>query len=243
MSTVGDWRLALLLSALLASSCAPGGRGRPSATPVPATSAIEGTVTDTLGQPISEAVVSRFFGAPATTDSTGRFRISGLQPGRLPVGVRGQGYVPGRFDIVVPPESTPRVSIQLVPVRDAQRCLDQRIDPASLQRGPVFRDCEVGREAVRLGSEGGIEFAGVDGTCYQADVLVVVDSTGMVETETARIVRANNARFGRAVLAALPGWRYRPALKNGRPVRQLVLEQARQLRTPPRGYAGTALWP
>jgi hypothetical protein len=60
--------------------------------------------------------------------------------------------------------------------------------------------------------------------CFSALLEFVVGTNGVPETETARIVRANNARYGEAVLASLPQWRFEPARKAGVPVRQIVRE-------------------
>jgi TonB family protein len=51
----------------------------------------------------------------------------------------------------------------------------------------------------------------------------VVDSAGLVEPESLRIVSATQPYFGSAVTAALREAIFRPALLGGRPVRQIVL--------------------
>lgn len=53
-------------------------------------------------------------------------------------------------------------------------------------------------------------------------VLYIVDSTGLVDSSTIRIVRSTHPAFSRAVRAALPRMKFRPALLNGQAVRQLV---------------------
>jgi TonB family protein len=58
--------------------------------------------------------------------------------------------------------------------------------------------------------------------CYFADLEFVVDSLGRPEVATARIVRSNYEAFGTAVLETLQGWRYEPAMRDGKTVRQIV---------------------
>ena len=52
----------------------------------------------------------------------------------------------------------------------------------------------------------------------------VVDTNGVPEQATARIVRSNDAAFGQAVLNSLSRWRYQPATRGGVRVRQVVQE-------------------
>jgi hypothetical protein len=98
-----------------------------------------------------------------------------------------------------------------------------------LARGPVYRDCAVDRRARLLTTNGRPQFQPptppLAGTaCYSAQIEVVVDSAGVPELETVRVVRANDPAFADAVLASLPRWRYQPALKSGVAVRQVVRE-------------------
>ncbi|HEX9754052.1 MAG TPA: TonB family protein, partial [Gemmatimonadales bacterium] len=53
-------------------------------------------------------------------------------------------------------------------------------------------------------------------------VVFVVDSTGLVDTTTFRVIRATHRDFVEAIRAALPGMRFRPAMLGGQAVRQLV---------------------
>jgi hypothetical protein len=61
----------------------------------------------------------------------------------------------------------------------------------------------------------------------------VVDPTGAVEPLTVNIVASPDVAFADAVRAALPGTRFTPAARGGRPVRQLVQLSVRF--DPPRG--------
>ena len=60
-----------------------------------------------------------------------------------------------------------------------------------------------------------------------AAVLYVVDSTGLVDTTSYRVVNATRPEFGDAVRRALPEMRFRPAFEEGHPVRQLVQQTFR----------------
>ena len=109
------------------------------------------------------------------------------------------------------------------------RCVLTHADSAYLASAPVYRDCAVDRRARLLTTAVRPEFSPssrpAGGTaCYSAQIEFVVDSAGVPELATARVVRTNNPSFADAVLATVPGWRYLPALKNGIPVRQIVRE-------------------
>ena len=50
----------------------------------------------------------------------------------------------------------------------------------------------------------------------------VIDTKGVVDTTTFKVIRVSRIEFAQAVRAALPRMRFRPAEKDGRPVRQLA---------------------
>ena len=82
-------------------------------------------------------------------------------------------------------------------------------------------------EAVRLQSNiaASLRFRPAPGAPLAGDSVVVqfvVDATGRPLAETASIAHARDARFAEAVLAALPQWRYAPAVVNGCPIKLLV---------------------
>ena len=93
--------------------------------------------------------------------------------------------------------------------------------------GPVYRDCGVDKKAEPINPSARIDFRApqVGNYCYSADVEFVVNQAGIPESKTVRIVHASEQVFGQAVLDAVSGWRYRPAIKDGRPVRQIVEER------------------
>lgn len=77
------------------------------------------------------------------------------------------------------------------------------------------------RDLLAIGAEGLVR------TIY------VVDTTGMVDTTTIRVVRSDDPRFTASVRTALGQMRFRPARRGGQSVRQLVEQQFRFRITPP----------
>ncbi|MFN2565144.1 MAG: energy transducer TonB [Gemmatimonadaceae bacterium] len=87
----------------------------------------------------------------------------------------------------------------------------------------VYRDCDVDRKARSLGTMARLPYTAASGqTCGRVVVDVVVDSTGRFVQETARVARSTDPSFALAALSTLDAARYEPALKDGRPVPQLV---------------------
>ena len=89
---------------------------------------------------------------------------------------------------------------------------------------PLYRDCAVDQVARFVATDVHPNFRPDSRapTCYSADLEFVVDSLGKPEVGTARIVRTNYESFGRAVLETLQGWKYEPAIRDGKTVRQIV---------------------
>jgi hypothetical protein len=71
------------------------------------------------------------------------------------------------------------------------------------------------RDLLAIGAEGLVK------TIY------VVDATGMVDTTTIQVVRSDDPRFTESVRTALAHMRFRPAIRAGKNVRQLVEQQFR----------------
>ena len=90
--------------------------------------------------------------------------------------------------------------------------------------GPVYRDCAVDRTAHLLNTQIHPDYRPTNPRpmCYSADLEFVVDSTGRPEVPTVRVVRSNDQGFAESVLAMVRAWKYDPALRDGRPVRQIV---------------------
>jgi TonB family protein len=71
------------------------------------------------------------------------------------------------------------------------------------------------RDLISLGVEGSVQ------------AIYVVDTTGQVDTTTVEVVRSDDSRFTESVRTALGQMRFRPAVRAGKPVRQLVAQQFR----------------
>lgn len=86
---------------------------------------------------------------------------------------------------------------------------------------PVYRECSVDRAARPTGSNR-VQFSPSGQACLRAIVDVVVDAEGRVIPATAQTVRSTDPGFLQALLTSLDGRRYEPAVREGRPVAQLV---------------------
>jgi hypothetical protein len=115
-------------------------------------------------------------------------------------------------------------------------CALTPLDSMHLASGPLYRECAVDRPARLLTRDVRLDFdpAPATGTpaCYRAEIEVIVDTAGVPEAETARLLQATDVDFGEAVLRTVPALRYRPARKDGAAVRQVV-QQARALAVVP----------
>jgi hypothetical protein len=90
--------------------------------------------------------------------------------------------------------------------------------------GPVYHDCAVDRAAhVTANVQSDYRPTPSRTTCYSADVEFVVDTAGKPETRTARVIRTNDQQFAESLLASLARWKYDPASRDGRLVRQIVV--------------------
>lgn len=96
-------------------------------------------------------------------------------------------------------------------------------DEFALAGQAVHRECGVDRKARLSGILPRLQYTPSGRqTCGRVIIDVVVDSAGRPVSETARVVRSTEPSFGVAVLNSLDEMRYEPALKDGRPVPQLV---------------------
>lgn len=97
---------------------------------------------------------------------------------------------------------------------------------------PVYRDCGVDRKA-RLTQDVPVDYRPATvarspsraDMCYIAEVEFVVDTDGVPERESIRLIRSTDTAYGNAVLGTVTKWRFTPALKGDLPVRQLVRER------------------
>ena len=111
-----------------------------------------------------------------------------------------------------------------------------KCEPATLAAvwttaGPVYRSCEVDREAKPIGEPPAIKWTPpvTADRCNTALVEFVVDTLGVPEARGARIVRATNPEFGLLHLKSVAARRYSAATKAGIAVRQVVREPVMML--------------
>jgi len=88
---------------------------------------------------------------------------------------------------------------------------------------PLYRACAVSVKARPIANDVRPEFraTGRDRSCFSAVIQVAVDTAGLPEGRTARVVRATDPGFAAAVLAIVPALRFEPARLGERRVRQL----------------------
>jgi hypothetical protein len=103
-------------------------------------------------------------------------------------------------------------------------CRLSQQDSTYLARGPVYRDCAVDKKAALVTTNVHPQFqpTGAERGCLAADVEFVVDTLGVPELGTSRLVRATTSSFGEAVVGMVPSLRYEPARVADHRVRQIV---------------------
>lgn len=107
-----------------------------------------------------------------------------------------------------------------------RRCSGSVPDSATSFAGPVYRDCEVDRAARRKGGEPRLAMSTVGTTglregCYYAELEFVIDTTGAIETSSVRVTRSEMRELLEATRESMNQLRYEPAMKDGKPVRQV----------------------
>lgn len=107
-------------------------------------------------------------------------------------------------------------------------------DSVYLSAGPVFRNCAVDERARPMPSTGRLDFEPPrppivprpgNRQCFSVELQFVVDTLGVPETRTVRVIRTNYLPMAEAVQAAVKDWRYQPARRDGAAVRQIVRER------------------
>lgn len=111
-----------------------------------------------------------------------------------------------------------------------KRCTGSPPDSAWMVAAPVYRDCEVETAARLLRGEGRLNVApGPSGStrsgCLVVEMEFVVDTLGRVELGTARTTRADSRELEAAVQETLVRLEFRPARREDRPVRQMVVHR------------------
>ena len=104
----------------------------------------------------------------------------------------------------------------------AADCALRQSDAAFAQAGPVFRDCAVDRRVRTLTRGVHVDFRPDRVGCYSAVVEFVVDTLGIPEVGTARVVRSTDPAFAQSAVAMLTQLKYEPARRGGMAVRQIT---------------------
>ena len=105
----------------------------------------------------------------------------------------------------------------------ARACDHADQDTSDYLHTPLYRACAVSVKARAIANDVRPEYSpsGRDRSCFSAIIQVAVDTVGLPESRTARVVRASDPGFATAVLAIVPAMRFEPARLGARPVRQL----------------------
>jgi TonB family protein len=115
----------------------------------------------------------------------------------------GQTGAKGQLPFGPPPQYVPDTAFSVLEV-------DQMVERYESSAAPIYP-----RELIALGMQGMVQ------------ATYVVDTTGMVDTTTVKVVQSDDPRFTESVRAALGQARFRPAIRAGKPVRQLVEQKFR----------------
>jgi len=103
-------------------------------------------------------------------------------------------------------------------------CEPAKFNKAWTAQAPVYRSCEVEREATLIGTAPALNWnpSGPVRGCSVAVLEFVVDTLGVPEERGARVVRTTATSLAGAVLRSIPGRRYTVATKDGHGVRQVI---------------------
>lgn len=104
-----------------------------------------------------------------------------------------------------------------------ETCEPQKLDRKWTVSAPVYRSCEVEREATLLGTAPAPNWNPSSArSCNLAVVEFVVDTLGIPEERGARVVSTTTPSLASAVLISIPQRRYSAATKDGHAVRQAI---------------------
>jgi hypothetical protein len=108
-------------------------------------------------------------------------------------------------------------------------CTLTRSDSVFLKGGAVYRECAVDQPAKELPSDfrpswspTSMPSAVSPIKCYSAEIEFVVNTSGLPETGTARLVSTSDPKYGGAWMEAFTKLKFEAARKKGMPVRQIV---------------------
>jgi hypothetical protein len=102
-------------------------------------------------------------------------------------------------------------------------CDHEDQDTSHYLHTPLYRACAVSVKARAIANDVRPEFraTGRDRSCYSAVIQIAVDTLGLPEGRSTRVVRATDPGFAAAVLAIVPALRFEPARLGAHRVRQL----------------------
>jgi hypothetical protein len=104
-----------------------------------------------------------------------------------------------------------------------ETCEPEKLDRNWTVSAPVYRSCEVEREATLLGTAPAPNWDPSSArSCNLAVVEFVVDTLGVPEDRGARVVSTTTPSLANAVLRSIPQRRYSVATKDGHAVRQAI---------------------
>jgi hypothetical protein len=115
----------------------------------------------------------------------------------------GKSGARGQLPFGPPPVFTPDTAFSVLQV-------DQMAERYESSAAPIYP-----RDLLTIGAEGVVQ------------AIYIVDTTGMVDTTTVEVVRSDDPRFTESVRTALGQMRFRPAIRAGKTVRQLVEQRFR----------------
>lgn len=106
----------------------------------------------------------------------------------------------------------------------SRSCAPAELLPIWTSRGPVFRSCDVDQPATTDYLRYTFNPPRSD-QCYNATIAFVVDAEGAVEPGSSHVLYTSHSVFSQAMLNSIRSLTFRPALKDGRPVRQVVVRE------------------
>jgi len=127
----------------------------------------------------------------------------------------------------------------------ARACDHADQDTSHYLHTPLYRACAVSVKARAIANDVRPDYrpSGRDRSCFSAIIQVAVDTAGLPESRTARVVRASDPGFAAAVLAVVPAMRFEPARLGEHRVRQLYELREIMVIRQGRAYFGSGMRP
>jgi hypothetical protein len=127
----------------------------------------------------------------------------------------------------------------------ARACDHADQDTTHYLHTPLYRACAVSVKARAIANDVRPDYrpSGRDRSCFSAIIQVAVDTAGLPESRTARVVRASDPGFAAAVLAVVPAMRFEPARLGEHRVRQLYELREVMVIRQGRAYFGSGMRP